>query len=231
MNTGHPGKEALHFAKEFLSNQVARFAPKIYADHTRKTGRGDAGTDPLKTAYYFLQCFNDYQEQLDLPRDAVGDFLRGKDILEYGPGDTLCMALLFYAHGARQVSCVDRFPLSRLSVNNIAVYHQLLGALPAEQRDRAQSAFNMKGLVTSGFDPAAISYKVTRDGLAGANGGYDLILSRAVLEHVNNLAETMRDIKRNLRPRGLSIHKVDLKSHGLDRHTDFDFLTRRPLVY
>ena len=52
-----------------------------------------------------------------------------------------------------------------------------------------------------------------------------------MLEHANDLEETRRDIKRTLKPGGLSIHKVDLKSHGLDRHTEFDFLTRRPLVY
>ena len=230
MNTGNPSQETLYFVKQLLSNQVARFAPGIYTHLTSKTGRGDAGTDPLKTAYYFLQCFRDYQEQLDLPGDTVGDYLQGKEVLEYGPGDTLCMALLLYAYGARRVTCVDRFPLSRLSANNIGAYHHLLNTLPAGPRDRAQSAFKQKNQVTSGFDPAAIAYKVTPNGLAGS-GSYDLILSRAVLEHVNNLEETMRDIKRNLKPGGISIHKVDLKSHGLDRYTDFDFLTRRPLAY
>ena len=231
MNTGNPGKEALYFAKEFLSNQVARFAPGIYTELTHKTGRGDAGTDPLQTAYYFLQCFHDYQKQLDLPGDAVADYLHDKEILEYGPGDTLCMALLLYAHGARRVTCVDRFPLSRLSANNISAYYHLLNMLPAGPRERALSAFKDKDMVSSGFDPAAIVYQIAPDGLAGNGGAYDLILSRAVLEHVNNLEETMRDIKRNLKPGSLSIHKVDLKSHGLDRHTEFDFLTRRPLVY
>lgn len=231
MNTGNFSKDALHFARQVLSNQVARFAPEIYANLTRKTGRGDSVTEPLQMVYYFLECFRDYQEQLDLPGDAVADYLQGKNILEYGPGDTLCMALLLYAHGASRVDCVDRFPLSRLTANNIGAYYHLLNTLPAGPRERAQSAFKHKNLVSSGFNPAAITYRVTPDGLAGNGGSYDLILSRAVLEHVNDLEETMRDIKRNLKPGGLSIHKVDLKSHGLDRHADFDFLTRRPLVY
>lgn len=231
MNTVNPGKEVLHFARQVLANQVARFAPKVYAGLSRKTGRGDSCTDPAKTAYYFLRCFADYQEQLDLPRHGVADFLRGKEILEYGPGDTLCMALLFHAYGARRITCVDRFPLARLTANNIAIYRHLLEMLPAEPRARAGAAFNEHGVPASGFAPEAISYRVTRNGLAGKGGGYDLVISRAVLEHVNNLEETMRDIKRNLKPGGLAIHKVDLRSHGLDRHSEFDFLARRPLVY
>lgn len=35
----------------------------------------------------------------------------------------------------------------------------------------------------------------------------------------------MLDIQRSMKAGGLSVHQVDLKSHGLDRYAAFDFLT------
>ncbi len=225
------GKDAFYFANEFLSNQFARFAPKLYIDLTHKNGRGDDVVPASEIANYFIHCFADYQEQLGLKGIALNKYLVDKTVLEYGPGDTLCMALLMYAHGAKRVRCVDRFPLSSLSEKNIEVYRHLINSLNSGERTRAYDAFNERGNPRSGFNPEAISYQVTKDGLSGAHAEYDLIISCAVLEHVNSLEETMLDIKHALKPAGLAIHRVDLKSHGLDRHSDFDFLACPPLFY
>jgi hypothetical protein len=151
--------------------------------------------------------------------------------LEYGPGDILGIALLFYAYGAKSVHCVDRFPLSKLSSKNIQVYLHLLNSLDADKRARAENAFKEKGNPESGFNESAISYTITENGLSDATNTYDLIISRAVLEHVNVLDKTMRDIKQSLKLGGVSLHQVDLKSHGLDRYTDFDFLTWPTPIY
>lgn len=227
----HSGKDAVYFAHELLSNQFARFAPKLYIDLTHKNGRGDDVTPPAQIADYFIQCFANYQEQLGLKGSDLNKYLVNKVVLEYGPGDTMCMALLMYAHGAKRVRCVDRFPLSKLSEKNIEVYHHLINSLNSAERSRAYDAFNERGNPKSGFNPEAISYQVTKDGLSGAHAEYDLIISCAVLEHVNSLDQTMLDIKNALKPAGLAIHRVDLKSHGLDRHTDFDFLACPPIFY
>ena len=68
-------------------------------------------------------------------------------------------------------------------------------------------------------------YLVTRDGLSGLNREVDMIYSRAVLEHVNDLDATFDDMTRALKPGGVTIHQVDLKSHGLHRENPLDFLT------
>jgi SAM-dependent methyltransferase len=52
-----------------------------------------------------------------------------------------------------------------------------------------------------------------------------LVVSRAVLEHVNDLPATFRDMRRALAPDGVALHLVDLKSHGLHRRNPLDFLT------
>jgi len=60
---------------------------------------------------------------------------------------------------------------------------------------------------------------------------FDLIISRAVLEHVNSLDDTFSDIKQALKQEGISIHQIDLRSHGLHRYTPLDFLTWPTLLW
>ena len=231
MYTESLGKDALLFAKAFLSNQLAKFAPKLYIKLTHQTGRGEGEEDALQVANYFIKCFCDYRDQIGLNEEGFKECLAGKVVLEYGPGDILGVALLIYAHGAERVCCVDRFPLSKLSSKNIDVYMHLLNSLAKGERERAENAFKEKGNPGSGFNANAIAYNITKDGLSGENGVYDLIISRAVLEHVNDIEETMLDIKRSMKSGGVSIHQVDLRSHGLDRYTDFDFLTWPETIY
>jgi len=218
-------KDVVLFAKAVLSNQLARFAPAAYMRLTHQTGRGEEEQTASQIADYFVTCFRDYREQLDLGDAEFAAFLRGKQVLEYGPGDILGVALLMYAHGAAAVHCFDRFPLQTASEKNLRVYARLLDLLGAPERARANSAFVDPGNPASGFRPEAIGYFVSEEGLSGAVGKYDLVISRAVLEHVGNLPGTAADVARALKPDGISIHEVDLRSHGLDRYKTFDFLT------
>lgn len=231
MYTENPLKDIILFGHALLSNQLARYAPKLYVRLTHQTGRGEQEGGEADIADYFIECFRDYRRHLGLNDEEVKSYLKNKVVLEYGPGDILGVALLFYASGAKRVHCVDRFPLSRMSEKNVNVYHRLLSSLDGRERQRAENAFRERGKPASGFNHRAIDYRVTRDGLSEGARKYDLIISRAVLEHVNDLEKTMLDIKRGLREGGLSIHEVDLKSHGLDRYTDFDFLTWPKLIY
>jgi len=228
--TESPRKDVILFFKAFLSNQLAKFVPKLYVNLTRQTGRGGE-EGALQAANYFIDCFRDYQKHLNLNGDEIESYLRDKVILEYGPGDVLGVALLFYAHGAKMVHCVDRFPLSKMTNKNIEVYTHLLNSLGEKEQLRAKNVFKEKGNPKSGFNKDFINYRVTKNGLSGESNKYDLIISRAVLEHVNDLRNTMLDIKQSMKNKGASIHEVDLKSHGLDRYTDFDFITWPKSVY
>lgn len=211
------------------TNLVARIAPAVYVRLTRQTGRG-ADEGPEAIANYFVRSFDDYRERL-VGNAPFGPFLRGKRVLEYGPGDVLGVALLLYAHGADRVDCVDRFPLESASAKNLEVYRVLLASMPGVVRVRGEHAFNVAGEPASGFRPECVRYRITPDGLAGETGAYDLIVSRAVLEHVNSLPATLRDIDRGLRPGGVSVHSVDLRSHNLDRDVPLDFLTWPEWLY
>lgn len=231
MYTENPGRDIVLFAKAFASNQMARWSPGLYVKLTRQTGRGSDEEHPEQIARYFRDCVDDYRQQLDMSEEAFDGYLRGKAVLEYGPGDILGVALLLVARGAESVHCVDRFPLSSMSAKNVEVYNLLLDSLQGEAHERALAAFAENGNPATGFDPRKIDYQVSRNGLSGAADAYDLVISRAVLEHVNNLGETMLDIARSMKTTGMAIHQVDLKSHGLDRYTDFDFLTWPGFLY
>lgn len=231
MYTENLGKDGYRFAKAVATNQLARFAPRLYLSLTHESGRGGEGGEPGETADYFFRCFRDYGDRLGLDGERFKEFLEGKTILEYGPGDTLGVSLLLYAHGADFVHCVDRFPREKISRRNIDTYMEILDRLEPEQRGRAMQAFNEHGDPGSGFDQGLVRYSVTRDGLINEANAYDLIISRSVLEHVNHLDLTIGDIARALKPDGISVHSVDLKSHNLDRYLPFDFLTWPESIY
>jgi SAM-dependent methyltransferase len=224
---GHsPLEDAIRAARAIATNQLARFMPGAYVRVTGETGRGREAATPAETAGYFWQCVQDYLDVLAVaPADRAG-YWRGRDILEYGPGDIPGVALLLAGLGARSVLCVDRFPLVRFDPYQCRVIDELARLLPDdESRARFWNCFRVAGDPAGGLGDGPVRYLIAASGLAGVAGGADVVISRAVLEHVNDLTATFDDMARVLRPGGIAVHKVDLKSHGLHRQNRLDFLT------
>ncbi len=219
MYSENPRRDVLLFLRASLTNLLARFP--FYLRFGNRSGRGGRLQTPDHVTAYFHRCVSDYCAESGIDPSSF----RGKRVLEYGPGDTLGVALILYALGAETVHCVDQFPLHKITAENAAVYRAILDSLDGEARARAERAFIEPGNPHSGFDPAAIEYRITRHGLSGRQGEYDLVLSRSVLALVGRLDETLADVAAALKPGGISIHKVDLSSHGLDRDHPFDFLS------
>lgn len=220
----NPADDLKRAARAILTDQLARWAPGFYVKVTGQTGRGAEEDSVGEVADYFHQCFKDYFEVLQVPPENVPSFLSGKRVLEYGPGDVPGVALLMVAYGAESVTCVDRFPLVTLSPKNIEIMKLLLESLTGEPRQRAADCFLKNGQPSSGFSPR-IHYLVRPSGLSGLHAAFDLVISRAVLEHVNDLSATFADMYQALRNDGVAVHEVDLKSHGLHRLNPLDFLT------
>jgi len=207
-----------------LTNQIARYAPALYVKLTGQTGRGAEEVYLDTVGDYFQKCFDEYFERLGIEKSSQEDFLKGKRLLEYGPGDVPGVAILMAAHGADQVVCVDRFPLVRMSPKNVQIVRLMLERLPDAARNRAEACFRKPGHPEAGFKPEHIDYLVQPSGLSGLKDEVDLVFSRAVLEHVNNLQASFHDMYAALKPGGIAIHLVDLKSHGLHRDNPLDFL-------
>ena len=214
-----------------ITNQIARYAPDFYVRLTKQTGRGAEYEDIGEVGDYFQTCFDDYFEKLGVKEHARADFLRGKRILEYGPGDVPGVAILMIAHGAEQVVCVDRFQLVRMSEKNVRIVKKMLDRLPQPLRNRAEACFKQVAHPESGFNAQYINYLVRPSGLSGLANSVDLVISRAVLEHVNDLQASFQDMYAALKPGGTAIHLVDLKSHGLHRSNPLDFLSWSPWLW
>jgi len=212
-------------AQATLTNQLARYAPGLYVRLTGQTGRGAGEVHLDEVCDYFQTCFDDYFQQLGIPETARSGFLHDKHLMEYGPGDLPGIALLMIAYGTRQVVCVDRFPMVKMSPKNVRIAEIMLERLPQSLRARADACFKRPGHPGSGFDARFIAYHVQPIGLSGLVDEVDLVISRAVLEHVNDLPATFRDMYAALKPGGIALHLVDLKSHGLHRDNPLDFLS------
>jgi SAM-dependent methyltransferase len=224
--------DALRVARAIATNQLARFAPGAYIRLTGQTGRGGEETESVADiAGYFRGCFDDYFRRLSIEPEAVGAYLAGKTLVEYGPGDLPAVAALMLAHGAEKVYCVDRFPLVRLDGKNVRVLADLVRDLPAEGGDRIRRAMVDRSDASAGFDARCIEYLVRPNGTVGLSAVADLVFSRAVLEHVNDLEATMADMVQAMRPGAVAIHLVDLRSHGLHRDNPLDFLQWPPALW
>jgi SAM-dependent methyltransferase len=128
------------------------------------------------------------------------------------------------AKGARKVYCVDRFPLVNLSPKNARVVTDLLAGCTDAERTRLRACLLTPDDPAAGFVPERIEYLVQPSGLSGLVSAVDLVYSRAVLEHVDDLEATFADMVRALRPGAMAIHQVDLRSHGLHKVHRLDFL-------
>lgn len=95
---------------------------------------------------------------------------------------------------------------------------RLACSLAPERVERIREA--VRG-VFAGRQSRAISYRAPlSDPSAVADNSADLLLSHSVLEHVDNLPETIRSTYRWLRPGGYASHQFDLRCHDIVRRWD-----------
>jgi SAM-dependent methyltransferase len=221
-----PLADGIRFLRTVATNQVARVAPGFFVRWTRETGRGQERDDtPESVADYFAKTFYEYFDVLGVASGDIERFLAGKCVLEYGPGDVPAVALLMLAYGARRAICVDRFQLHTPSPKSVDISSALMARLDGSRRARAQALLKDPSNVAAGFRDDRLCYMVCANGRSGLHETADLVLSRAVLEHVNDLDATFQDMYAALKANGRAVHLVDLRSHGLHRRNHLDFLT------
>ncbi len=180
---------------------------------------------------YIDEVFEDYLAYGDLGREDIF----GARVLELGPGDNLGVALRFLARGADRVVGTDRFLPIRDPTQEREIYSALVARLPPEERrrvapvaERGTGAFEEVGLALLAETPIEDAPAI----LGAAQ--FDLIVSRAVLEHVHDLERAFEAMDQLLVGGGLMIHKVDLRDHGLftdGGHNSLTFLTLSDRVY
>jgi len=231
-----------NFKRMVKRSVYAGIAGRLVAERTRGVrralGRRESGMGSThrnmetgRSLDYIDEVFEDYLRYGGIDR---GD-LEGKEILELGPGDNFGVALRFLAAGAAKVVAADRFIPVRDPDQHRRIYQGLLERLPAEERERVASIvagpeISFDGVGLEILEEAPIEDVPDRVG----DRKFDLIVSRAVLEHVFDLDTAFDSMAKLIAPGGRMIHKVDLRDHGLfteGGHNPLTFLTIDDRIY
>lgn len=183
---------------------------------------------------YIEKQFNDYMRYGGFSAES----LKGKRILELGPGDNLGVALKFVVAGAASVVCLDRFYSKRVPEQERGVYMGLRETLSVEEQRRFDQAVNVKEYVQ--FNPEKLQsvYGVTLEGFADKlehdHEKFDLIVSCAVLEEIYDPDPVFAAMDRLLAPGGSLVHVIDLGDYGMFRRQrmhPLTFLTISEFIY
>ena len=197
-----------------------RFASGNYETCSGATHTGRSLSESLA---YINRVFNDY-----LTYSGISPLmLREKRVLEIGPGDNFGVALKFLIAGARQVVCLDKFYSKRDTEQQIRIYRQMRTYLHDKERLIYDSILNLEGGITINAEKLHYIHGV---GIEEADkilepDSFDLIVSRAVIEHLYNPDAAFSVMNRLLKSGGYMIHKIDLRDHGLFSRKGFHPLT------
>jgi SAM-dependent methyltransferase len=137
--------------------------------------------------------------------------LKGKTVLELGPGDSIATVVIAACYGASAV-LVDS---GDYAVRDVRLYRDFADRLKEQGLDvpdlsQAESREDVLAICNARYLSDGLSSLQTI-----ANDSIDLIFSQAVLEHVrrHEFLETMRQCRRILRTDAAASHRVDLKDH------------------
>jgi len=132
--------------------------------------------------------------------------------LEVGPGDSLLSAIVAAAHGASECYLVDA---GAFATEDLTAYRDMVGYLhsrnlPVPVMDKVS---DLAGVLES--CNAVYGTQGLRSLRDIPSESVDFIWSQAVLEHIrrHEFLDTMRELRRVLRPDGVCSHRVDLKDH------------------
>lgn len=138
--------------------------------------------------------------QAALGRLAPGETFAGKRILELGPGHNLGTGMVLLARGARAYTAIDIFPLVHRAP---ATFYDSLASVEHCSPDLVHRlAFQI----------------VDFPDLQPLTGSFDVAVSNATLEHVEDIPATFRSLRR--RVADYMLHHVDAKVHLRVRAVD-----------
>lgn len=133
------------------------------------------------------------------------------------------MALLLQAAGCETVELIDRFRSRRSAEQQRRIYQELAARHDIQLGPDVPDDDHLPG-ISWNLGSSAETYfaERTREG----RPGYDLIVSRATLEHLYDPLTALRSMASCLRPGGRMVHKIDFRDHGMftPAHPELTFL-------
>jgi len=214
--------KALKIAKNIFEDQLNAIKLKLGV-FVFNIGSTHEAFSVRESLAYINSVYDEYLLYADIEKDG----LAGKRILEIGPGDNLGVALKFIASGAAQVVCIDRIYSERNERQQCDIYSALRGTLDPDAREFFDLAVTLDcGKVR--FNSERIK-NISGVDIAGANkileGEFDIIVSRAVLEHIYDIDGAFCVMDKHLKKGGRQLHKVDLRDHEMFTRDGFNPLT------
>jgi len=163
---------------------------------------------------------SDYKKNLDYDRGILNtlrelsgetNLFANKKILEIGPGPDLLLGLLALELGAQSYSAIDYFPV--LSAP-LSFYENLKKDLRTPKALKAVDQIAASLSENKPIDYPEINYQILGiERLSETKNKYDLIFSKDVLEHVDDLNAAFRAMRTSLVSGGRMIHKIDFQTH------------------
>jgi SAM-dependent methyltransferase len=161
----------------------------------------------LKVVDQWLQYLRAYS--------AEGADLRGKNVLELGPGSDLGVGLYLLAKGAGVYHACDVNDLSQHAPASFyASLLERISELDARvdteslksqiERTRTGSASRLRYVVREDFDLVS----------AFGTNTMDLVFSQAAFEHFDNVAHTVQQLSAVCKPGAMIVAEIDLKTHS-----------------
>jgi len=149
----------------------------------------------------------------------------GGVVLELGPGDSVCSAMIAYALGATASYLVD---CGRFAREDGKTYRRMAAYLAGQgcAVPRLAEPITVEGVL------ASCNATYLTGGLASLRTlpkeSVDLVWSHHVLEHIRRgeFLDVMRELRRLLRPGGVCSHSVDLKDNVSDALNNLRFSER-----
>ncbi len=183
-----------------------------------ESGSTHRGLPIEESVGYVEDVFHDYLTYGGL------DHLKGA-AAEVGPGDNAGLAMLLQVAGCETVDLVDRFRSARSLQQQRQIY-ELLAARHGIQDLASPAGWNDEGLpgISWRIGSSAEAFFARRARQDGR--GYDLIVSRAALEHLYDPLGAIRSMAACLEPGGRMVHKIDFRDHGMftPDHSELTYL-------
>jgi len=170
--------------------------------------------DPKASVEYINEVYNDYFIHSGIPYS----YIKGKRVLEIGPGENLGVGMRFLAEGASLVVSVDRFRSLRNYLDQEAVYQQLINKMSEKEREQFGDCitFSDHGYRLDEKRYLYLANKAIEDiTIKSFPEKFNLIVSRAVLEHVSNIEAAFNIMDSLLFSGGYMVHEVDFRDHGI----------------
>lgn len=211
--TEHSSMTTIAFRK--LAKNGLFWARLSFGARSNKSGSTHAEKhfDTRQSIDYIKKLYHSYMDNGKLTEEE----LRGKRVLEIGPGDSFGVALLFLAKGVNQVVAVDRFYTPRNGEQERATYAALRNELTDTERRRFDEAVSLEAKSIFNPDKLTYLYDLPIENAAErlGRGSFDFIVSMAVLEHVYDLGSAFDSMDKLLNETGRMLHGVDLSDHQI----------------